>query len=78
MSYLDAWFFYDKLSIHCRGVKKPTNWETARNKKQSLIKKHWTEREKPKKLTKKPEKSLSSFWFQKAEIVCLGLRLTKS
>jgi hypothetical protein len=67
MGYLDAWFFMINWAYTVGVLKKPTNWENC--KKKNINKKHWTEREKPKKLTKKPEKSLNSVWFQKAEIV---------
>lgn len=70
MGYLDAWFFYDKLSIQRRGIQKNQQTEkTAKTKKKNINRKHWIEREKPKKLTKKPKKSLSSVWLQKPEIV---------
>jgi hypothetical protein len=52
------------------GVLKKTNkLRKLQKQKKNINKKHWIEREKPKKLTKKPEKSLSSVWFQKPEIV---------
>lgn len=38
MGYLDAWFFYDKLSIQRRGVQKNQQTEkTAKTKKKTLI-----------------------------------------